>query len=443
VRRVVAVVAVLAGLIAPLGLVSAGAQAQAQAQDPADEGESGDDDSQVSSRRAVTVLEVSGRVDVILADYIERNIADAEVRNDIALVLQVNSPGSTLKTDRLVRLAERIDQATVPIAAWIGPSGSAARGDTAQLLSLVDEINISPGAKLGDLGELKFPANDFGDPFPGNTEFLQNNTIGRDEAGLIGAADKITLADFLATLDGVESEMGEDNQPVVTTRGRAVGLPLASQLMHTVASPEVSYLLLITGLGLLVFELFTAGVGVAGLVGAGSLVLGSFGIFALPTNWWAIALLLASMVAFSVDIQTGVPRFWSAVGAVFFLVGSLFLFNGISMSWITLLFGLSGMAFSMFSGMPSMVRSRFSTPTIGRDWMIGEIADVISDVDPEGVVQIDGALWKAMANRATPVVQGDRARVIAIDRLVLEVEPIEGAARDYRDRSPREETAET
>ena len=65
-------------------------------------------------------------------------------------------------------------------------------------------------------------------------------------------------------------------------------LSLLDQLMHTVASPAVAYLLLAIGLALLVFELFTAGVGVAGVVGAGSFVLSCYGLAVLPTNWWGV-----------------------------------------------------------------------------------------------------------------------------------------------------------
>ena len=40
------------------------------------------------------------------------------------------------------------------------------------------------------------------------------------------------------------------------------------------------------------------------------------------------------------------------------------------------------------SGMPSMVRTRFATPTIGREWMIGELGEVVEAVDPDGVVSV-------------------------------------------------------
>ncbi len=211
-------------------------------------------------------------------------------------------------------------------------------------------------------------------------------------------------------------------------------LSLLDQLMHTAASPAVAYLLLAVGLALIIFELFTAGVGVAGVVGAGSFVLACYGLAVLPAHWWALALIVVSMLAFAVDVQTGVPRFWTGAGVVMFTLGSLFLYDGLSLSWVTLLVGIVGVLLAFLGGMPSMVRTRFSTPTIGREWMIGEVGRAVSPVDPDGVVQIRDALWRASTNRATPVEELDRVRVIGIDGLVLEVEPEEGGARDYRER---------
>ena len=104
------------------------------------------------------------------------------------------------------------------------------------------------------------------------------------------------------------------------------------------------------------------------------------------------------------------------------------------MSWIPMVVMTGAVAVAMFSGMPSMVRTRFSTPTIGRGWMVGELGEVVEDVSPDGVVRIRGALWRARCNRATPVTVGDQVRVAEIDGLWLEVEPLEGAARDYRER---------
>jgi membrane-bound serine protease (ClpP class) len=93
------------------------------------------------------------------------------------------------------------------------------------------------------------------------------------------------------------------------------------------------------------------------------------------------------------------------------------------------------MVLSMLGGMPAMVRSRFSTPTIGREWMVGEEGTARTAVSPEGIVVVRGAPWRARTNRATPIVEGESVRVAAIDGLLLEVEPLHGAARDHRERS--------
>ncbi|MCB1026737.1 MAG: NfeD family protein, partial [Microthrixaceae bacterium] len=61
------------------------------------------------------------------------------------------------------------------------------------------------------------------------------------------------------------------------------------------------------------------------------------------------------------------------------------------------------------------------------------LGDVTEAVDPDGTVRIQGALWKARANRSTPLSVGARARVVEVDGLVLEVEPEEGGAKDYRE----------
>ena len=115
-------------------------------------------------------------------------------------------------------------------------------------------------------------------------------------------------------------------------------------------------------------------------------------------------------------------------------IGSLFLYDGPSLSWITLLAGIGGVSLAMIAGMPAMVRTRFSTPTIGREWMIGESGEAVAEVAPDGVVRIRGALWRARTNRATPIAAGDAIKVVEVEGLLLEVEPAEGGAVDYREK---------
>ncbi len=162
-------------------------------------------------------------------------------------------------------------------------------------------------------------------------------------------------------------------------------------------------------------------------------MLSAYGLAVLPTRPLGLALILFSMLAFAIDVQTGVPRFWTGVGTAAFTAGSLVLYDGLSLSWITLLFAIGGVLLAMLAGMPTMIRTRFATPTIGREWMIGELGTAVVDVDPDGVVQVREAQWRARTNRATPIKAGEAIRVVDIDGPLLEVEPEAGGARDYRE----------
>lgn len=391
----------------------------------------------------VAVVKVSGLLDPVMVDFVEQSVADAESEGATGLVLQANSTGVVVSDARYTQLLERIGSATIPVHVWVGPSGSKLTGKAAQLVGAGDTVGMAPGTRLGDTGPPVTDTLDMKRIAP-----IIDRTVNAQEAKDLGITtfDAPTIGDFLVNLPGVQTrEVTADNgetrrEPL--TQVRFGQLSLLSQLFHTVASPAVAYLLLAVGLALIVFELFTAGVGVAGVVGAGSFILAGYGLGVLPIRLWAVGLIVLSMVAFAIDVQTGVPRVWTAAGFVMFVVGSFAIYDGYSLSWVTLLVAFVGLALTFLAGMPSMVRTRFSTPTIGREWMVGELGRAVTSVDPDGVVQIRGALWRAATNRATPIDELDRVRVTGIDGLVLEVEPEEGGARDYRDRSPREAGAE-
>lgn len=392
------------------------------------------------------VLQVSGLLDPLLADFVASGIQDADAEDATVVVLQLNSTGAVISDDELNDLADVMATADIPIAMWVGPSGARATGAWVELAGLVDRIGVAPGSRLGDSGRERRLDDRFGDLLGANGVLLQADTVGATEAIELGIApiEAPTVGDFVISLAdlGVQTSVsgeGEAARTVSDTVVRFERLSLVAGQLHTVASPPVAYLLFTIGLALLVFEFYTAGVGVAGVVGAGMFLLGSFGLWILPVSVVAVVLLVVSMFAFAIDVQTGVPRFWTVVGALALLLGTITLYtDGISMSWIPMVVGVVGITMMMVTGMPTMVRTRFSTPTIGREWMVGEVGDAVDDVDPDGVVRINDALWKARTNRATPVAVGDRIRVVAVEGLVLEVEPEVGAARDYRERRAKQ-----
>lgn len=382
---------------------------------------SAQDGDEAGTGRAL-VIKTSGLLDPVLVDFVSRSIVEAEAEGAVALTLQLNSAGATVSDAEIDALTDQMRSSDVPVAVWVGPSGSKALGQAAELVDAAADSGMAPGTRI--------TAPD-------------GETVDDEEAVAEGLVDRAapTIGLFNVELDGFEARVveGEDGRPTREPVTPTVfsQLPLPSQLAHTVASPAVAYLLFVIGMALILFEFFTAGVGIAGVVGAAFFLAGSYGLAVLPANAWAVGLLVLSMFAFGVDIQTGVPRFWTAVALVAYVVGTLSLYQRFDLSWITLGISFVGMAVAMIAGMPAMVRTRFATPTIGREWMIGEMGEAVVDVDPEGTVRVRDALWRARVNRATPIDAGAPVRVVSISGMILEVEPEEGAARDYRERRSR------
>ncbi len=479
-RAAAVVLLLLAALAGTLGV--AASPTAAAAQDGSGLEACPDDlESIATGDTVVHIAKVAGLIDPVTKNYLLDQLERAEDDGALALVIWLNSNGSVLDDEAFTELATTLVDSPVPIVVWVGQSGATVTGGAAELIGIADLVGVSAGSTIGETGPARLPSS-FAPAFGEATERLETTTIGADEAIQLGisegpVSDVSTIGTFLTLIPGYEVVRCQDRslipdedgagegaandgavdeggdvdrvdadqagaipglRTVSATRNEISGLPLTSQLFHTVASPEVAYLLFALGLGLLLFELYTAGVGVAGVVGAGLLALGSYGLAVLPTRWWGIGLLLVSIVLLAVDVQTNVPRFYTAVGLGAFVLGTFTLYeggpDGVSMSWVTVIAGLIGAFLYAYTGMPSMVRTRFSTPTIGRSWMVGEMGEAVTDVSPEGTVKVRDVSWRAITNRATPVKAGDPVRVVGLDRLVLEIEPEEGGAKDYRQR---------
>lgn len=342
----------------------------------------------------VEVFEVSGLLDQVLASALEDSITDAQTSGANALILQLNSKQAVISNERLVSIGQAFMNSSIPIEVWVGPSGSTAQGKVAQLALVADSLGVSIGSSIGKTGEIVFSEREFGPVLIEKTNLLRDDILQWDdaiEADLVQcervSVDELgktltekeqlarcanpTLGDFLVNRDSFISEVIEtDAGPRLSplTKTKINRLNLIDQLMHTVASPPITYLLLVSGLALLLFEFFSIGIGIAGVIGAISVALSSYGLTILPIRPWALLLIFFSMIAFAIDIQTVVPRIWTLIGQVMFTVGTIFLYNqtNVQMSWIPMSVGIIGMLVLMARGMPIMIRGRFATTQIER-----------------------------------------------------------------------------
>jgi membrane-bound serine protease (ClpP class) len=67
--------------------------------------------------------------------------------------------------------------------------------------------------------------------------------------------------------------------------------------------------------------------------------------------------------------------------------------------------------------------SRRRRAAVGAEALVGEVAEVVERLDPEGRVKLNGELWRARTIGAKPAEPGARVRVLALEALTLVVEP--------------------
>jgi len=420
----------------------------------------------------IRVVQIQGLLDAPNASLLRSTIAQANDARSALLVLQIDSNGA-LDVD-VTPILDDIRASEVPIAVWVGPSGADASGAVTLVAQAAHVVSVSQGSGIGSAypAQLDRPAAvseaDLADDLadlaeergrdPDGARELADRRLSGTDAREVGAIDRVDpiVGELIVSLDGqsVVTASGEVTLSTATVVGEGLDrrrepnqevlferLGLRDQLLHTLISPSIAYLLFVVGLALIVFEFFTASIGLAGATGAVSLVGASIGFGHLPVHWWAIALLIVSMLAFAIDAQASAGAGpWTVMGLIALVVGSVTLYGGSSRldpPWWVLLVVIVGTGLFMTAALSAMTRARFSTPTVGREGLIGTLATVEVDVAPDGVVLIAGSRWRARTNRATPIAAGAHARIVAVEGLVLEVEPEEGGARDYRERGRR------
>jgi membrane-bound serine protease (ClpP class) len=428
-------------------------------------------DADVKSKNAIDVIQVDGLIDPPNAALIRDSIKAANRDHRQLLVIKFNSGGAVDVDPK--PLFNAISKSRVPVVAWVGPSGSKARGLAAALALNASVVAVSNGSSIGAVEpvmlddssvSLSLTVTPVASSQPHRVRPVLHQSLDSVEAVRRSVTDRVcvappgcaTLGDFLVALDGktVETSTGTVKLHTATVVGHGkdrrrqpIGeihfrkLDLTGQAVHTLTSPTIAYGLLVVGFALIIFEFFTISIGLAGGTGAIALVGAFVGFSHLPVNLWALALIMLAMFGYAIDVQAGRAYSWTVIATILLIIGSLFLYGGSSNLdiywWAIILMVVSVVAFFV-TAMPVAVRSRFSTPTIGRESLIGEGGEAAVDISPDGVVLIRGARWRARTNRATPIKAGEPIRVVEVDGLVLEVEPEEGAARDYREPRKRD-----
>lgn len=198
-----------------------------------------------------------------------------------------------------------------------------------------------------------------------------------------------------------------------------------NRLLSAITDPNVAYILMLIGVYGLIFELANPGSIVPGVVGAISLLLALYAFHVLPINYAGLGLMILGicfMVAEAFVPSFGILGFG---GIIAFVVGSIILLDEDQLSISLPLIGgtaLMSAAFFMWV-IGKLIRVRRRVAVTGAEEMIGITGRALYDFELEGKVRVHSETWNARSG--VPVSKGQAVRVVAMDGLMLNIEPID------------------
>ncbi len=357
------------------------------------------------------------------------------------VVLKLDNPG--IASGDLADLFRLLETSATPVVAWVGPERAVAYGGVAQLLNQVAVAGAAPGARIGFTAPTV--VDDTLTVIAGEWAWeLREDEVVIEDVDSLEPIEIVqpTIGQFIAALDGMEANTGSrsvvletateivlDDGTVATVSSvevRFLKPTLLTRFLRLGTRPDAAFFFLVAGLAAAAFEFYAAGAGVAAAVAVLSLFLAGYGFATLPMNWWAVVLAVLGMGLYTWDFQRHELGIRSIVGTILLLWGGLWFVGGtaqISTKWWTVVITVAGIMLFYLFAMTTIVRSRFGTPTIGREHLVGMTGTAETALQPDGVVVIDGARWRARAHRAAAVEPGSPVEVLAVEGTTLQVAP--------------------
>ncbi len=402
--------------------------------------------------KSVLVLELNTVIHPLTHEIVSQGLQQAAEAGDAAVVLRIDTPGGLL--DSTNEIVQSILASSVPVVAYVSPSGGHAASAGFIILVSADVAAMAPGTNTG----AAHPVLALGGELEGTMkQKIENDTAaslravtdkrGRNSELAVEAvlesksfteedALEANLIEFIAQdLDDLMRQL--DGQTITRFDGQSEVLDLAGaepyfyapnlrqRVLLPLINPTIAILVLVLGLAGIYIEFTNPGLIFPAVIGGVFLIVGLMAMSLLPINIAGVVLIVLALAFFVIEAMTPVNGILATGGVVAMVLGIVILVDTdvpeLQIGWftavaITLPFAL----LSVFLLQLAIRSFRFKVAT-GSEAMVGEIGEVRTALDPSGSVFVHGELWNARS--ATAVAAGQRVRVLSVNGMHLDVEP--------------------
>jgi membrane-bound serine protease (ClpP class) len=404
----------------------------------------------LSQAKSVEFVELDGVIDPVSSRFLLRQIEQAEQRGSNAVIVRIDTLGGL---DISVRdVVQKILNSDVPIVVWVSPQGALTESAGVFIVYASHVAVMAPATRLGaahppnlsrGAGEAKTQnAVNVSDSYLRTIAIERGRSLNFAEAAVRQSASiraeqavedgvvDLVVADLRNLLDQVNGRVVQVNgeEVIVDLEGASVRfhrMGYFEGLLHSVLRPEVAYLLLLFGLYGLIFELYHPGVGLAGVLGGGALVLSFYALGVLPTSWLGVALIALGVAFFVADLRVSGLGLFTVGGVVALIAGSTLLFAGadpsLQLGWWVIAIAVVASLIFFISVMTTVMRTRALRPAPGAEALVGTFGIARSDIAPEGQIHANGTNWRART-AGMAIGEGAPVKILGVSGLSVMVE---------------------
>lgn len=236
----------------------------------------------------------------------------------------------------------------------------------------------------------------------------------------------ISVQDLLKQIDGKKIILSSGEKTLETENAEIINIEMnfKQKILNLLSDPNIAYIFFMLGLYGLMFELYNPGAIFPGVIGGISIIVAFYSLHTLPVNYAGLALIIFAVILFIAEIKVVSHGLLSIGGIISLILGSIMLIDTestlevIKISWkVILMIVILTIAFFTFA-IGFGIRAQRRKPTTGIEGIVGEIGEVVSNLDPVGQIKIRGEFWNAESPDGH-ISQGTKVEVIKVSNLKL------------------------